>query len=200
MRRCAPPHFLLPVRRLTGNFRIATVFDFSNAKARALFISECVNATQSGFVDGCFLDRAVDGTPTDSGNDQIPCSGANCRYKLNLSAAQSKAYAAGHVKVLTDLQTAIGEGPVVANHAYGPPHDNMLKGSVSFDMIEGFGPNNASINQLLLSAANNRGVQAHARSGNENTVAAFLVGAGFRAYFGLGGWSQHSPTFQECVQ
>ena len=89
-----------------------------------------MNATKTGFVDGCFLDRAVDGTPTDSGNDQIPCSGANCRYKLNLTAAQSKAYAEGHVKVLTDLQAAIGEGPVIANHAYGPPHDNMAKGKL----------------------------------------------------------------------
>ena len=34
--------------------------------------------------------------------------------------------------MLTDLQTALGEGPVIANHAYGPPHDNMVKGSVSF--------------------------------------------------------------------
>ena len=107
------------------------VFDFSNPTTRALFISECVNATQSGFVDGCFLDRAVDGTPTDSGNDQIPCAGANCRYQLNLTAAQSKAYAEGHVKVLTDLQSAIGEGPVIANHAYGPPHDNLAKGTWS---------------------------------------------------------------------
>ena len=107
------------------------VFDFSNAEARALFISECVNATKSGFVDGCFLDRAVDGTPTDSGNDQVPCAGANCRYQLNLTAAKSQAYAAGHVKVLADLQAAIGEGPVIANHAYGPPHDNMAKGERS---------------------------------------------------------------------
>jgi hypothetical protein len=69
-------------------------------------------------------------------------------------------------------------------------------GSVSFDMIEGFGPNNASINQLLLSAANSRGVQAHGKN-NEDCVAAFLVGAGFRAYFGMGGWSQKSPTFED---
>ena len=63
-------------------------------------------------------------------------------------------------------------------------------------MIEGFGPNNASINQLLLSATNSRGVQAHGR-GSEDDVAAFLVGAGYRAYFGMGGWSQKSPTFED---
>ena len=133
------------------------VFDFAQAKARALFIEECVNATRSGVVDGCFADRAVDGTPTDSaraslhvphcwrvcarastgwqaptrfgliatstsppppgGDDTVPCAGSNCRYQLNLTAAQSKAYADGHVKVLTDLQAALGEGPLIANHA-----------------------------------------------------------------------------------
>ena len=31
----------------------------------------------------------------------------------------------------------------------GPPHDNLGPGAVSFSMIEGFGPNNASIQQLL---------------------------------------------------
>jgi hypothetical protein len=77
----------------------------------------------------------VDGTPTDNtdtgGDDRVPCSGANCRYQLNLTAVQSAAYAAGHVKVLTDLQTAIGAGPVIANHAYGPPHDNMATGEMA---------------------------------------------------------------------
>lgn len=56
-------------------------------------------------------------------------------------------------------------------------------------MIEGFGPNNASINQLLMSAANGRGCQAHAEHGSEDSLAAFLIGAGYRAYFGLGGWT-----------
>jgi hypothetical protein len=57
-------------------------------------------------------------------------------------------------------------------------------------MIEGFGPNNASINHLLLCAANGRGVQAHSQRGvDEDNLAAFLVGAGHKAYFGMGGWS-----------
>lgn len=167
--------------------------DFANPAARALFIEECVNATKSGFVDGCFCDRAVDGTPSDGGDDRIPCT-TNCKY--NLTAAQAEAYAAGHVKVLTDLQTALGQGPVIANHAYGPPHDNMLPGSVSFSMIEGFGPNNASIQELLMNSANGRGVQAHGRP-TEDCLAAFLIGAGERAYFGIGGWGENGPTFDD---
>lgn len=36
------------------------VYNHANAVARNLWISECVNATKSGVVDGCFVDRAVD--------------------------------------------------------------------------------------------------------------------------------------------
>lgn len=71
------------------------VFDFGNPDARDLWIEICVNATKSGVVDGCFADRAVDGTPTDSGNDNVPCSGSNCRYKLGLSNKTIQAYAKG---------------------------------------------------------------------------------------------------------
>eukprot|EP01047_Picozoa_sp_COSAG01_P088780 COSAG01_NODE_21056_length_920_cov_1.985384_1_plen_289_part_10 len=98
------------VVKMGGGGKTSDVFDFSNAKARELFIQECINATKSGYVDGCFADRSVDGTPTDSGDDRVPCTGQNCRYKLNLTAAKAKAYAAGHVQVLTDLQTALVRG------------------------------------------------------------------------------------------
>jgi hypothetical protein len=133
-------------------------------------------------VDGCFADRSVDGTPIDK--------------HVKLTKEKAAAYASGHVKVLTDLQTALGDGPLVANHAYGPPHDAMKPGSVSFAMIEGFGANNASIQQLLLSAGNGRGVQAHGHKSTD-VLAAFLVGAGYRAYFGLGGWSTSHKDFND---
>ena len=45
-------------------------------------------------------------------------------------------------------------------------------------MIEGFGPNEESIQQLQMAAQNGRGVQAHARDGSVDVLAAFLVGAG----------------------
>ena len=47
---------------MTGGGHRCDVFDFSNPTTRELFIQECYNATQTGYVDGCFLDRAVDGT------------------------------------------------------------------------------------------------------------------------------------------
>ena len=39
-------------------------------------------------------------------------------------------------------------------------------------------------------------MQAHGKN-SEDVLAAFLVGAGYRAFFGLGGWSQSSPTFED---
>jgi hypothetical protein len=69
----------------------------------------------------------------------------------------------------------------------------MKAGSVSFAMSESFGANNASIQQLLMGAANNRGVQAHGKI-TENCIAAFLIGAGYRAYFGAGGWSETTKS------
>ena len=153
------------------------VFDFAQKRAIALFTSVCINATRSGFVDGCFLDRAVDGCPTGPA-----------------------AYTAGHLAMQAELQAALGDGPVVSNHAYGPPFDNLTATSgVTFAMIEGFGANNQSIQQMLAARDNVRGVQAHAGGrahSLEDLIAAFLVAA-YRcshgrpcgSYFGMGGWS-----------
>ena len=164
------------------------VFDFSQLEARELFIAECVNVTQSGVVDGCFLDRAVDGTPTDP--TLHPAHPGN---KYGLTWAKAVAYTEGHVQVLTELQHRLGDGPVIANHAYGPPLSNLGPGAVGFSMIESFGPNNNSIHELQVAAANDRGVQAHAGARCEavtvDHIAAFLIGAGHRALFGCGPWS-----------
>lgn len=64
------------------------VFDFGNPRTRELFIEECVNATQTGYVDGSFIDRAMDGTPTSS----------------EMNATTAAAYFEGHLEVLKNLQ------------------------------------------------------------------------------------------------
>ena len=70
------------------------VFDFSNPKMVTVFMDECVNATASGHVDGCFIDYAVDNWPKVEPPDK------------------AAAYAAGHYTMLEELQRRIGEGPV----------------------------------------------------------------------------------------
>jgi hypothetical protein len=173
---------------VTGTFNdeggefVCDVFDFSNPAVSELFIEECMNATRTGFVDGCFVDYAVDGWATP---------------EKGLSKETIKEYEAGHYKMITDLQKKLGAGPLVANHAYGPPHDPMGAGTVSFSMIEGFGASygyNLSITELLMNADMGRGTLAHG-SGGENDLAAFLIGAHWRAYYGLGGWCDNGTDF-----
>eukprot|EP00035_Acanthoeca_spectabilis_P031905 m.16199 g.16199 ORF g.16199 m.16199 type:complete len:450 (+) comp5025_c0_seq1:106-1455(+) len=183
---------------MSGGGHTCDVFDFGNPTTRQLFIETCANLTRTGYVDGCFVDRSVDGTPTDSGNDTVP---SGRRY--NLTNATTEAYFRGHIQVLKDLQAAVGDGPVVANHAYGPPHDLMVPGDVSFAMDEFFSAGEESIQTLMLAAQNGRGIQAHGK-GSQDDLATFLIGAGYRAYYGMGGWSGNGdvtshwmPAFDE---
>ena len=68
-------------------------------------------------------------------------------------------YTAGQLAMQAELQAAIGDGPVVSNHAYGPPHDSLsAKTKVTFAMIEGIGPDNQSIQQMYAARDNHRGV------------------------------------------
>jgi hypothetical protein len=71
------------VVRLDGGGHIGMdVFDFAQPAARAFFMSDCVNATLSGAVDGCYMDRSTGTTPVE-----------------NLSAAQAHEYETGHITV-----------------------------------------------------------------------------------------------------
>jgi hypothetical protein len=71
------------VVRLDGGGHIGMdVFDFAQPAARAFFMSDCVNATLSGVVDGCYMDRSTGTTPVE-----------------NLSAAQAHEYETGHITV-----------------------------------------------------------------------------------------------------
>ena len=79
--------------------------------------------------------------------------------------------------MLTDLQQQVGTGPVIANHAYGPPHDQTAAGSVDFAMMEFFRGNNISIQEVIMCAKAGRGVVAHG-VGGEDDLAAFLIAAG----------------------
>ena len=161
--------------RLDGGGHVGMdVFDFANPAARAFFMSDCVNTTRDGWVDGCYMDRATGVSPV-----------------VNLSLAQAQEYEAGHITMLSDLQTILGNGPVIGNGAYGPPHDQA---DISFAMIEEFSPlrdgGKGNLTDLFTSVRNGRGVQVHTMTApTESIIAAFLIGAGPRCYFGFGSWS-----------
>jgi hypothetical protein len=115
-------------------------FDFTQAAAREFWISECVNMTQTGFVDGCFSDRAAP-------NNNPRCTLPN-----------ASAFEAGHVQVHQDLQKAIGNGPLIANHAYDMQGVNAVQ-------IENFRADEKSINLLIECTANGKITEAHAGYG-----------------------------------
>lgn len=143
-------------------------FDFAQADVRDFWVDECVNMTRSGVVDGCFVDRAID----------TPCGAGD-------------AYRKGHVMVQQQLQIALGDGLVIANHAYDMP-------GVSATMIEFFGSNEESIQTLMAAAAQGKVVLAHGGCG-EGVIAAFLIGAGQGSYFGCShGWSVQSDPIGEA--
>ena len=98
------------------------VFDMANPVARALWASECVNMTRTGYVDGCFSDRSTQTPP-----------------------GASAAYTAGHLKVHQALQQqlgGVGGGPLVANN------DGALMPGVNALMLESFDASEASIKRL----------------------------------------------------
>lgn len=161
-----------------------TLFNFSNPRTRELWIQECINATKTGFVDGCYADRATD----DSGS---------VTNQVKLTKEQAEAYTKGRVQALTDLQSALGDGPLIANHAMGPPHDLFVPGSVKFGMIESFHASNSSIQDLLMGVSNRRSVQAHCRQDCRDPLAAFLIGASENTYFGAGEWSSGDGTRED---
>lgn len=153
------------------------IYNFADPDVQALWVSECVNATRSGVVDGCFSDRSVDGVPL-----------------KGVSSADQAAYNAGHLLAHQIAQKEIGDGPMIANHAYGPPHDNYT--GVNAAQIESCVPAESTLKILATCEANKRLCQCHVEKGSVNdTLAVFLIGAYsgtspsgsvYGSYFGYG--------------
>ena len=145
-----------------------TVFDFQQQAACDLWADTCINATKTGFVDGCFADRAVDKQSFEK-NGQ-------------LNDTEVAAFDRGHWGMLAKLQTTIGAGPVIANHAYN------LSG-VGASMIEFGKADHATLKDIQKSVANGKLTQAHFLKLSDSVVALFLIGAGENTYFGEGSFS-----------
>ena len=152
------------------------VFDFSQQQVRNFWSSDCINATKTGYIEGCFADRA----------------GEDTFSKNNLTKEKEEAYSKGHIQVLQELQHALGDNVLVAN--------NDLVPEVSATMVEGFGADEGSIKLLQQGVQQGKLVQAHAGyhpDGQDNhcqsitnSLSAFLIGAGEYSYYGCSrGWS-----------
>lgn len=153
------------------------ILDHSHEKAQQAWVDVCVNATRSGFVDGCFADFPDVGIG--SGLQSAPME------PWNLTAEKARAWSAGHQKALATLDVALGDGILVAN--------SKELGLVSGMMLETFTADEIPIIQ----AAAAKGIvnQVHTDMYGAKTadvrdaLAAFLIGTGPLQYFsGPYGW------------
>ena len=155
-----------------------TVFDYQQRAAADLWASACINATLTGHVDGCFADRAVDVQKFETNGQLTP--------------PQRAAFDRGHWDTLARLQTRIGAGPLIANHAYN------LSG-VGGAMIEFGRANMETLQDIQMSVANGKVTQVHFSSINDDTVATFLIGAGENTFIGAGGWSISGSDVEKTI-
>ena len=149
------------------------VYDLTQEVVSELFANACLNLTKTGAVDGCFVDRAVDGLPA-----------------ANMGASKTVELEYAHVTTLQRMQQELKagpNGPLIANHAYSMPGVNAA-------MIEGFSASEEGIAQLQWTGAQGKLVEAHVGGSCTNDsrllnyLAAFLIGAEDYAYFGCGYW------------
>ena len=171
----------LPFQGDGHNIADLLVYDTTQEAVSELFIHACFDLTSTGYVDGCFVDRPVDGAPSSK-----------------ISATRQQELLLSHVTTLQKFQSLLKRGPLIANHAYSMPGVNSV-------MIEGFAANEASIQELQWCAKRGKLTEAHMRGGNCNSdegiqdhLAAFLIGAGEYSYFGCGPW--YSPATSVATQ
>lgn len=155
------------------------IYNFIHDEIQDLWGSECYNATKTGYVDGCFSDRAVDGVPLGGVAPDV-----------------AAAYNAGHIEAHRKLQKLIGDGPLIANHAYGKPFDNFTATDANSAMIESC--SSSSLAELQACKNSSKLCQCHATGTPEHVLPMFLIGAygpesgAPGSYFGFGAWDGDS--------
>lgn len=174
------------------------VFDHAVPALRDYWKSVCINATATGFVDGCFSDSSQPNTHGTQGH---------------LNAADEAAFEAGKVQTMSELTQFFGGTP-------GKPYagsDGVLIGKtvtqegINAVQIEMFKAGEAEILELMQGAKQGYLVQAHAAvtttpskagcndlEAMTDVIAAFLIGAGDDSYFGSGLWI--SPGIEDIEQ
>eukprot|EP00730_Choanoeca_flexa_P011688 TRINITY_DN27588_c0_g1_i1.p1 TRINITY_DN27588_c0_g1~~TRINITY_DN27588_c0_g1_i1.p1 ORF type:complete len:352 (+),score=63.87 TRINITY_DN27588_c0_g1_i1:51-1106(+) len=156
-----------------GDHFYGDAFDWTEPGMVDLFLHTCINATQTGYADGCFADRSV----------STIAHGA---------VASHGDWDAAHLAGLQKLSAAIAPGPLVANHAYNET-------GLSAAMIETCTPNAAGFAEYQATVASSKIAQCHCGGDTglkcteedakfNSTVAMFLIGAQPNAYFGCGAW------------
>jgi hypothetical protein len=84
---------------MKGDHFFGDAFDWTVDGMVQLYIDTCINATKTGYVDGCFADRSDSNISTNA-------------------VASGSDWDGAHLRGLQKLSAAIAPGPLVANHAY----------------------------------------------------------------------------------
>lgn len=164
------------------------VYNHAAVGMREYWKAVCINATKTGFVDGCFSDSSQPGSHKTS------------KY---LNSTDNAAFEAGKVQTMTEMTAHFG---VTAGAPYAGSTGVLIgkkpdqKGINAFQ-IEMFQPDEASIQVLMQGVSQGYLVQAHTKTGSTadqkgcndlaaltDMAAAFLIGAGDDSYFGSGPW------------
>eukprot|EP01084_Bolivina_argentea_P038099 70454_1 len=163
------------------------VFDYQQKAVQNLFVSECINATKTGYVDGCFLDQ----------------SSRNNFDGYTFSQATINKFILGHNNVLYEIQKQLNDsGKSICIDGNDVNHVN--KTAVSAEALEFFKANTDQLNNLIKLGNMGIIVEAHvyAESYNNctniiNSLACFLIGARKFSYYAcssgwkIGGWLDH---------
>jgi len=162
------------VCRLSGdgsfpNHTNMLAFDFAQSAVRDFWANECLSVTKTGYVDGCFSDRAT-GVPCGDDND----------------------YKTGHLKVHQDLQAALGDGVLISNNAVlDGVGATMMEGFKANEASIKALMQASKAGKLVQAHAGygSDGADDHCSKGITNSLAAFLIGAGERSYYACSrGW------------
>ena len=182
--------FLL--RNSSGKFALTSfghchAYDHSQAKVRQYWQDMCINMTNSGVIDGCGADFSAMGT-----NKWMDHTPAKIAADMGLDNETATVWAAGHRQMMKDTQAALGEGLLVGK-------DGAELGDHVNAVIQENGcyKRNSTVNNLRNLTARARAAGAasknwvfecHGQDYSNDTLAAFLVGAGNGHYLAVGGW------------
>ena len=168
------------------------VFDYQQEKVQNLFISECINASMSPYVDGCFLDRSTQEPSKFAGN-------------YTFSNQTNERFTVGHNNVLFGIQNELNktDKSISINNNNGNLTLLRQNGIVSI-MMENFRAHTGQLQELTEMANAGIIVEAHvyAQSGNEceniiNSLSCYLMGAQKYSYYAcskgwtIEGWPDH---------
>ena len=158
------------------------VFDFIQENVRNTFIQECINMTQSEYIDGCFVDRG--------GQNSFP-------KPYNFTQQRLKEFKQGHDEVLVSIQNELNK----TNESVAIINNYVIDG-VHATMMERFTADQQQIELLMNYSSKGILVQAHAGytigcdAGNfTNNLAAFLIGANEYSYFACSKAWKYSPDW-----